>query len=253
MAHLIVNFFSDTLGMAREMEVILPENMGAGVKTLFLLHGMSDDQSTWMRQTSIERYAAAKNLAVVMPFGGLGWYTDMHRGLDWFSFLTKELPGICRRMFPALSMRREDTFVAGLSMGGYGALKCGLRAGNLFSRVAALSGGLDAHACATELKELGTRAYWEDVFGPAEGIAGSFNDLFRAAEECALRPDIFLWCGTEDFLYQQNVRMRDHLRALGYNLAYSEGPGDHSWAHWDREIQRAIEYLVPGEGEGAWR
>ena len=187
---------------------------------------MSDDHTIWQRRTSIERYAAEKGLCVVMPTTHLGWYTDMYIGYNYFTYITKELPEICRGFFPNLSPRREDTYAAGLSMGGYGALKCGLRAGETFSRVASLSGG------------------------PRDKVRGSFNDLFQAAvdmKDSPNRPDVFMWCGTEDFLYQSNVAMRDHLRKLGYSLAYSETPGDHQWKYWDREIQNVLNWLIPDQ------
>lgn len=257
MAHLVVDYYADALGVQARMHVLLPQRLAAGkAKTLYLLHGMSDDEGTWMRRTSIERYAEEKGLAVVMPDGGLGWYTDMYRGLAWFKFISGELPALCRRFFPILSDKREDTYIGGNSMGGYGALKCALRAPRTFSRVISLSGALDAADTAINNTVPATRRYWEDVFGPAEDVSGSENDLFAAATaltDPALRPRIYMWCGTEDFLYAQNIRMRDHLRALGYDLTYEESPGDHQWKHWDKKIAGALNWLLPGEGEDAWR
>ena len=257
MAHLVVDYYADALGVQTRMHVLLPQRLAAGkAKTLYLLHGMSDDEGTWMRRTSIERYAEEKGLAVVMPDGGLGWYTDMYRGLAWFKFISGELPALCRRFFPILSDKREDTYIGGNSMGGYGALKCALRAPRTFSRVISLSGALDAADTAVNNTVPATRRYWEDVFGPAEDVSGSENDLFAAATaltDPALRPRIYMWCGTEDFLYAQNIRMRDHLRALGYDLTYEESPGDHQWRHWDKKIADALNWLLPGEGEDAWR
>ena len=257
MAHLVVDYYADALGVQTRMHVLLPQRPAAGkAKTLYLLHGMSDDEGTWMRRTSIERYAEEKGLAVVMPDGGLGWYTDMYRGLAWFRFISEELPALCRRFFPILSDKREDTWIGGNSMGGYGALKCALRAPQTFSRVISLSGALDAADTAINNTVPATRRYWEDVFGPAEDVSGSENDLFAAATaltDPALRPRIYMWCGTEDFLYAQNTRMRDHLRALGYDLTYEESPGDHQWKYWDKKIADALDWLLPGEGEDAWR
>ena len=257
MAHLVVDYYADALGVQTRMHVLLPQRLAAGkAKTLYLLHGMSDDEGTWMRRTSIERYAEEKGLAVVMPDGGLGWYTDMYRGLAWSKFISGELPALCRRFFPILSDKREDTYIGGNSMGGYGALKCALRAPQTFSKVISLSGALDAADTAVNNTVPATRRYWEDVFGPAEDVSGSENDLFAAATaltDPALRPRIYMWCGTEDFLYGQNTRMRDHLRALGYDLTYEESPGDHQWKHWDKKIAGALDWLLPGEGEDAWR
>lgn len=257
MAHLVVDYYADALGVQTRMHVLLPQRLAAGkAKTLYLLHGMSDDEGTWMRRTSIDRYAEEHGLAVVMPDGGLGWYTDMYRGLAWFRFISEELPALCRRFFPILSDKREDTWIGGNSMGGYGALKCALRAPQTFSRVISLSGALDAADTAVNNTVPATRRYWEDVFGPAEDVSGSENDLFAAATaltDPALRPRIYMWCGTEDFLYGQNTRMRDHLRALGYDLTYEESPGDHQWQYWDKKIAGALDWLLPGEGEDAWR
>ena len=257
MAHLVVDYYADALGVQTRMHVLLPQRLAAGkAKTLYLLHGMSDDEGTWMRRTSIDRYAEEHGLAVVMPDGGLGWYTDMYRGLAWFKFISGELPALCRRFFPILSDKREDTYIGGNSMGGYGALKCALRAPQTFSKVISLSGALDAADTAINNTVPATRRYWEDVFGPAEDVSGSENDLFAAATaltDPALRPRIYMWCGTEDFLYGQNTRMRDHLRALGYDLTYEESPGDHQWQYWDKKIAGALDWLLPGEGEDAWR
>lgn len=263
MALLHVDYYSHVLMMEMEMDVILPEatrgqigmegkDSGGLCRTLYLLHGMSDDHTIWQRRTSIERYAAEKGLAVVMPTTHLGWYTDMYRGLKYFTATALELPKICRQMFPKLSPRREDTYAAGLSMGGYGALKCALRAPEVFSKAASLSGGVDAAAICRRTGD-GRDGFWRDVFGPEEQVPGSFNDLFAAAEELKdspLRPDLYMWCGTEDFLYDQNVRMRDHLQKLRYHLRYEESPGDHQWKYWDQKIQTVLDWLIP-EKEGA--
>ena len=262
MALLHVDFSSSVLGMCVQMDVILPQKPTGmiGVNdsvrdgkypTLYLLHGMSDDHTIWQRRTSIERYATEKGIAVVMPCVHLSWYTDMHVGLKYWTYVSEELPAICRQFFPNMSDRREDTWAAGLSMGGYGALKLGLRAGKTFSKVVALSGGLDV-AALVEKQMISNKPYWESVFGPTEKVRGSFNDLFAAAEELKdspIKPDVYMWCGTEDFLYDQNVRMRDHLTKLGYNLKYEESPGDHSWPYWDAKIQTVLDWLIPGKEE----
>ena len=254
MALLHVDFFSNVLGMAANMDVILPEktkgqigmegNAGGGkYKTLYLLHGMSDDHTIWQRRTSIERYASEYNLAVVMPTTHLGWYTDMHHGSQYFTFIAREVPEVCRWFFKNMSEKREDTFAAGLSMGGYGALKLGLNAPETFSRVASLSGGLDvATFCENPPVEMGD--LWVNVFGEKSAVRGSVNDLFAQAEKLTeKRPAVYMWCGTEDFLYDQNVRMRDHLEKLGYDLTYEEGPGDHQWKYWDEKIKTVLEWL----------
>lgn len=253
MSLLDIDFYSDVLGRNQRMEVILPPGPApeGGFPTLYLLHGMTDDCTIWLRRSSIERYADARKLAVVMPDGMLGWYADARAGERYFSFVSEELPALALRMLPGLAQTRARRFVGGLSMGGYGALSCALRRPELFSRAISLSGALDAAALpGLDRGQAGAR-FWADRFGPAEAISGSENDLFRAAEICpGPRPAVWMWCGTEDFLYEMNLRMRDHLQKLGYALDYSECPGEHDWPHWDREIQRALDWLPLG-GEGA--
>ena len=263
MALMHVDFFSRTLGMCMNMDVILPENTqgligmdgraDATFPTLYLLHGMSDDHTIWQRRTSIERYATEKGIAVVMPNGHLSFYTDMHVGMPYFTFITKELPAICRSFFPNMSDRREDTFVAGLSMGGYGALKCGLRAPEVFSHAAALSACTDICELANgDIALAPYPEYFEDLFGPAKEVKGSFNDLFQAAEDLRssqLRPRIYMWCGKEDFLWEQNKRMRKHLKKLGYDLTWEKSHGDHQWKYWDEKIQTVLDWLPLGGKE----
>ena len=256
MALLHMTIASDVLQQNVDLDVILPEDtpglIGMDGKaentypTLYLLHGMSDDHTIWQRRTSIERYVSDLNLAVVMPSVDLSWYTDMYLGPKYWQFISKELPSICRSFFPGMSDRREDTFVAGLSMGGYGALKCALRAPEVFSYGAGLSSGCDAEAVING-SGLAEKSYWEDVFGPASAFRASFNDLFAAADELMKskqpKPHLYMWCGTEDFLYEGNVKFRDHLKKLGYPLLYEESPGVHSWKYWDLKIQSVLNWL----------
>lgn len=250
MALLNVSYHSKVLGMDMQMNVILPDEGDGPWKTLYLLHGMGDDYGAWVRKANIERHAKEHGIAVVMPGTHLGWYTDMYHGLKYFEHVAKEVPAICHRFFPNLSDKREDTFVGGLSMGGYGAVKCALRAPETFCKAVSLSGALDITQVCEQVEDAPYEEYWEDVFGPADAVKGSFNDLMDAAEEMKdspLRPDIWMWCGTEDFLYEMNVRMRDHLKKLNYNLVYSEGPGVHEWPYWDAQIQNGIRWLLGGE------
>ena len=260
MALLELTARSQVLDTEVEFFVILPENTkgligmegksSASCPTLYLLHGLSDDHSIWIRRTSIERYAAEKGLAVVMPCVDRSFYTDMAMGENYWQFIAKELPAMCRSFFPQMSRRREDTFVAGLSMGGYGALKCGLRAGDTFSYAAGLSSCADIVDSVTKLR-VARQQEWQNIFGDAATLPGSFNDLFAAAADysktSAHPVKFYMWCGTEDFLYQQNVRLRDHMKKLGMDLTYEESPGTHAWKYWDEKIQSVLNWLPIGK------
>ena len=255
MALIHCNFFSDVLGLSCSMDVILPQATTrpigmAGVAeretfpTLYLLHGLSDDHTIWQRRTSVERYVADLSLAVVMPAVHRSFYTDMAHGYRYWTYISEELPAICRSLFP-LSAQREDTFVAGLSMGGYGAFKLALRCPERFAAAASLSGATDIQIFRDS--EGDERREWENVFGDLDALPGSDNDLLHLAERVAAsdgpKPRLFQWCGTEDFLYEGNIKFRDHAQALGLDLDYSEGPGGHEWGMWDAQIQNVLDWL----------
>lgn len=261
MALLHVNFFSEVLGMCMQMDVIYPEraigqigmegSIGGGkIPTLYLLHGMSDDHTIWQRRTSIERYVSDLGIAVVMPSTHLGWYTNMAYGNRYFTYIAEELPKICRNMFNNLSDRREDNFVAGLSMGGYGAMKLGLAASDTFGMAASLSGGLDMANLISRPERIAgeQKHFWETIFGDLEKMKGKENDLLHLAsilkESGKPLPKLYMWCGTEDFLYEDNLTMKNHLNQLEYDLTYEESPGDHQWKYWDEKIQTVLQWIM---------
>jgi putative tributyrin esterase len=258
MALLHVNFFSEVLGMCMNMDVILPQRTQGQIgmegarkegkyPVLYLLHGMSDDHTIWQRRTSIERYVSELGIAVVMPTVHLSFYTDMKYGLKYWTFISEELPAICREFFPNISDKREETFAAGLSMGGYGALKLGLRASQTFGAVASLSGALDMVSSLKDGAIDDPSGVFRNIYGSMEEMIDSEEDLMAVAgrlkESGKPLPKIYIWCGTEDFLYEQNVTAKRRLDELGYDLTYEEGPGDHQWNYWDEKIQTVLQWL----------
>ena len=253
MAFIQCNFHSESLGMAVTMNVILPQTTysqigmtgvkrESGTPVLYLLHGLSDDHTIWMRRTSIERYASELGLAVVMPCVNRSFYCDTPDGMKFWQFVSRELPALVPSFFH-VSDKREDTFVAGLSMGGFGAFKLALNCPEKFAAAASLSGALR-----NEWLNTGNRTLFEFDFGPLDKIKGSINDLYAKSEELVKsgrpRPMLYQVCGTEDFLYGVNVSFRDHLRTIGYdNAVWKDRPGSHSWALWDEEIQPILKWL----------
>jgi putative tributyrin esterase len=256
MALLRCDFFSDVLELSTSMTVILPQatenqigmtgRLREGVPVLYLLHGLSDDDTTWSRRTSIERNAAEKGLAVVMPQVHQSFYADMAHGLRFWTFLTEELPGLVDRFF-RVSGRREDTFVAGLSMGGYGAMKWALREPGRFAAAASLSGALglsDRHGG----NDAWFRRVLDTAFGdePIEGSGNDIGHLLRTADPAAL-PALYVGCGTEDFLFHESVGFVETAQQGGIPLTVSFGPGEHEWDYWDREIQQVLDWLPLGD------
>lgn len=255
MALLTCNFYSESLGLSTSMNVILPQQTQSQIgldnvkrpgphKTLYLLHGLSDDDTIWVRRTSIERYAAAYGIAIVMPQVHRSFYTDMAYGEKYWAFISEELPKLARSFFP-LSDKREDNFAAGLSMGGYGAFKLALRRPDLFSAGASLSGALDI-ASMVESPNNPRSGLLHTVFGDQK-VRGSEDDLLflldRVAKSNAPAPKLYQCCGTEDFLYADNQTFKKAADRSGLDFTYEEGPGEHEWGYWDRMIQQVLKWL----------
>ena len=257
MAFLEVHFFSDTLNVESTVNVILPEgNQGIGVtaasaveppKVLYLLHGYSDDHTIWMRRTSVERYAAPHNLAVIMPAVNHSYYCNEAYGERYWDYVSDELPRAMHR-FLRLSDRPEDTYVAGLSMGGYGAMRLALTYPERFAQAASFSGAVDM------ISELAAapaarQERWRSVLGDLEKAPGSEVDLMylmRRNADAPKKPRLYVSCGTADFLYDQHQRFVPALRENGWNVtSYEEPDVPHSWAFWDAQIKTFIGMIFP--------
>lgn len=252
MALLNCRFFSEALRESTTMTVILPESAQGqiGMDTvansgkppvLYLLHGLSDDDSIWLRRTSIERYVAPLGLAVVMPQVGRSFYANEQMGQKFWDFVSQELPAMVGQMFN-VSQAREDTFVAGLSMGGYGAFKLALNHPDRFAAAASLSGSLKVTDSQTvDNLRLEVPQVW-----PHTQPGDTYEDLFhlvREADPKAL-PHLYQVCGTEDFLYQDNLDFEKVAQDHGINLeSHLDAPGDHEWQYWDDEIRKVLEWL----------
>lgn len=260
------SYLSKTLGYHTNIYIILPiDNFNSGnksykeayqevkpFKTLYLLHGGGGNAQDWIRFTSIERYAQEHNIAIVMPeVGGMSFYTDMLHGYNYFTYLTEELPEIMQSIFP-LSDKREDRYVAGLSMGGYGAFKWAFRKPEFFAAAAGLSGiSLIAELFketgfeSTDPKDENSILYLN--WGGLDKLEGSPDDtkylIEWAAKEKLNLPALYVCIGTEDFSYEYTKRYIEYARENGIDITYEEGPGKHDWKFWDTYIQRVLDWL----------
>lgn len=244
-------FYSETLSLSTGINALIPQHSalqisGSGkLPVLYLLHGLSADHTDWIRHSCIERYAEEKGIAVVMPSVGRSYYTDMKFGSPYFTFLSEELPQIVRALFP-ISDRREDTFVAGMSMGGYGAFKLGLSFPERYAAAASLSGGLDIVSRMNGLNNFQPHELIA-IFGDVSELEGSTNDLFYLMDKLKAydgnKPMLYQCCGTEDFLYQDNQAFRKRAIDLGIEVAYEDGRGEHDWNYWEPKIQSVLDWL----------
>ncbi|MFC4785292.1 alpha/beta hydrolase [Nocardioides sp. MAHUQ-72] len=249
MAVLTCDLFSEALEMGTSLTVVLPQATRSqiGVEqadgdgelpVLYLLHGLSDDHTAWTRYTSIERYAAAAGLAVVMPAVGRSFYADERHGHRYWTYVSEELPQVVSSFF-RVSGRREDTFVAGLSMGGYGALKLALTHPGRFAAAASLSGALDI---ATMAQGPERAPLFEQVFG---GVPGPADDLFALLDRAPVAdlPPMHVSCGYDDPLFPLNERFVARAQEVGADVTTDFRPGTHEWGLWDTVVRDVIDWL----------
>lgn len=245
MALMQIHFFSETLGREVAANALIPQRK-THYKTLFLLHGLSDDHTAWLRYTAIELYANAEGIAVIMPNADRSFYTNMAKGDRYFDYITKELPETMRSFFGGMSGKREDNFIAGLSMGGYGAFKAALTYPERYAAACSLSGALDPSFMVREYMPE-ARSFFENIYGDAAQLAGGPNDpaalLERAVKERKELPRLFLSCGKEDRILPCSEKFFEKAGCLGVDVDYEIAPGNHNWVFWNEHIRKFIRYI----------
>lgn len=242
MAFATINYHSRALQKASAFTIIFPDapSISPPWSTFYLLHGLSDDHTIWTRRTSIERYVGNLPLVVVMPDGGRGWYANDPNGYKYEDDLIKDVVGLVERTFP-VKAEREGRAIGGLSMGGYGAVKLGLKHHEMFCSVNSHSGALGAHRRdIPRIREISpefTRIFGKDSHDGSEDPFALITQIDHGRIP-ALRID----CGTEDFLLDQNRAFHKLLEESRIPHEYEEFPGTHSWAYWDEHVQEAIAF-----------
>lgn len=262
MAVFEVNFHSESLGRTVPMYVILPTDKtyfpgmprreeGKPYKTLYLLHGVIGNYTDWLYNTRIKKYAEDRDLCVVMPSGDNSMYLD--QGVDFYGeFVGKELVEFTRKTFP-LSRKRENTYIGGLSMGGFGAMRNGLKYHETFGAIISLSGAyvLDEETLievenpmfAGETTTYKKRVYGDDLEAALVSDKNPKYLIETLTQNKVNFPEIYMACGTEDFLLDKNRRIEQLLTDCGVNHTFVTGPGSHEWDFWDTYILKALEWL----------
>lgn len=247
MAHITIDTGSPTLRMTTSIHVISPVDSGVpSESTLYLLHGAGDNASTWHRLTTVELYAAKYGCTVIMPQVNRSYYTDMEYGLDYFHYVTQELPAFCSRLFK-LNDDPQRTYIAGLSMGGYGALKAALTYPDRYAKAVSLSGVTDIQQRLRDPKmEPGMVREMQAVFG-TELLVKPEQDLYALAakriEEGAKLPALLCCCGTGDPFIGMNREFANHMRSTPFDFEYVEGTGTHDWFFWEEHLKTTFEFL----------
>lgn len=240
----------DKLGYQGNLYVLLPDCVRAGkapAGVLYLLHGGSGHGSDWIRNSNVERYAAPYQLAVVMPeVDGSCFYADMKHGYSYFQYVTEEVPDAVEALLPLL--KGVKRYVAGFSMGGYGAFKCAFCKPELYEAAANLSGASFTMKLFGKLDREGQKEMVECNWGSLEELENSESDsqywLDHAARTGQKLPKLFAATGTEDYSYPMALEYVAYAREKGIEIHFEEMPGGHEWKVWDEMIHRFIDWCM---------
>ncbi len=239
-------------GMTVGFNLILPRDYATSTRrypVLYLLHGYTDHYPAWVSYTNLAQYARSYEEIIVMPEGDNGFYTNSYADpkLAWEDFLILDLIPYVDGHYRTVASR-QGRAIAGLSMGGFGAIKLGLKYPRMFAAVASLSGAL----AAAQWKERPGRdpalqKLLDEIFGPRESPAREANDPFALVKKLPVeeRPQLYLSVGSDDFLLRENREFVERLAQLKIPYEYREIPGKHEWPVWDRQIQVLLALQAP--------
>lgn len=242
MNHLLIDLHSDAMDMHTQVNVLIPDMDPPehGFPVLYLLHGKGGDHTDWTRLAPIEHYVRERYpLCVVMPAGQHSFYRNMAYGLAYYDYFSKELPQKLGRMLP-ISSRREDNFIAGGSMGGYGAMLLALNQPERFSYAASISGALDVYDMIKDHEW----PEWEWIYGKDEDYINSTGDLVHMLGKVeGEKPHLFVCVGLEDGLTKQNHTFVKRAKELGYDITFVDGHGGHDWYYRNEMTQKILDWL----------
>lgn len=250
MASIGVKYFSNALNRKVSFEMFIPndapENSDRKMKVLFLLHGYTGDAWNWVPEHLMLKY----NFAVVAPNGENGFWLDgLSTGHKYGTFVGRELVDYIRRTFK-LALSAEDTYIMGLSMGGFGALHTALMYPENFGKAAAMSSALIIHEIAHQKQGfdsgMANYDYYHEVFGDLETVEERDCNpevLAKRLMENGTLPEIFMCCGTEDFLIENNRSFHSYLDSIAFPHTYMESKGTHDMDFWNEYTEKFIEMM----------
>ena len=234
------SFESDALHRRMSYRVILPRDYTTGTQryaVLYLLHGYGGAFTNWTDRTRVADYAAALPLIIVTPDGANSWYTDGANGEAWARYLTHDLIAEIDGQFRTIASR-DGRLIAGLSMGGYGAMKAALQHPELYRAAASFSGALDITRPNDTFKGE-SRADVMAMFGPIGSETRRANDVYALVPGAVPASTPYLWIaeGTDDPWLEVNREFVRAVKARGLAYEYHERPGNHDWTFWDWAIR----------------
>lgn len=231
-----IDFYSNCLMMKTGINVLLPDEPHEALTVLVLLHGLGDDENSWIRQTSLERYVNQESLAIIMPRAERSYYQNGLAGQKYFDYICTELLVKCRTWF-SLSEDLDHTFIGGLSMGGFGAAKAALLHPEIYKSAFLMSAALDLPRRWEQDKK--REMWYKTLFGSLKELKNSENDLFNLITDSKTnvkKPYIWQLCGRDDPFYQENCDFNELLEENGYRNVFLKVEGNHSWEVWDKAV-----------------
>lgn len=241
MAYIKLEVYSENLQMSTTVSILLPDKIEEKLDTLYLLHGYRGNHFDWVKNTRIAKYAEDLNLLIVMPEVNNSYYVDMEKGFNYYSYISKELPNIIEKMFNT----NKNRYIAGLSMGGYGAFMIAAKNPRKYKKAISLSGSVCIKSVYEIVKNEDKKGYFSAVFGNTQNKVAkhSLYNIFLKLVKAKEKPQFYMACGTEDFLYKDNEKFYDYIMELGFDCYYETEPGAHDWDFWDKHIKKALEWL----------
>ena len=230
--------------MNTHVTVCMPDFPIVPKATVILLHGLGGNADDWMIRAGIDYFARTANIAFVMPEVQRSWYADMAYGLDYFGYITEELPEMIRHYFN-FPVDSEHLYIGGLSMGGFGSLKCVMTHPERFA-------GCMSFSARVYMKNKVQQVTQERFIREMQGILGldtptnPENDmeiLVHQAAQAEKKPKLYVACGTEDPLYPESVQLRDDLNKHGFDFQYEEWAGEHNWTFWRVALPRGLKTM----------
>lgn len=242
MTRMLLDIHSDAMDLHTQVNVLIPdmEPPRGGFPVLYLLHGKGGDHTDWTRMAPMEHYVRQRYpICLVMPAVQHSFYRNMEYGLAYYDYIARELPEKLGRLLP-LSDKREETFVCGGSMGGYGAMLLALNQPERFGWAASISGALDIW----EMMKTGEWPEWQWIFGDGERYHKSTGDLVHMLGEVkGEKPHLFACCGLEDGLTNQNRTFVKRAKELGYDITFVDGHGGHDWNYRNEMVLKILDWL----------
>lgn len=265
MAYFKINLFSNSLKRYTSFDMFIPNDIREDIphedtiysrrktKTLFLLHGYTGNAGNWIPEYLAEKY----NFAIVMPSGENSFWLDgLSTGHKYGTFVGSELVSYIRKTF-GLAMGAEETYIMGMSMGGFGALHIALNFPDNFGKLGALSSALIVHDIANmkpdDKNDVANYAYYHECFGDLDLVEKSENNpeiLVERLKNLGQNiPEIYMCCGTEDFLLEKNRHMHRFLNNANVKHEYFESSGGHDMIFWSEYAVKVVDWMFNQEND----